>query len=203
MNKNIFLITICLISTLLSCNVESVSNELTATSKKANDKNKDVISVEGDDISNKDSNEHCKTVNLIAGQNHLAGVVTIDIEGDNLIITYQTNSDWTIDATHLHVTNCEDDNFPLTKSNNPKIGAFEYSSTHEDGVTEVTYIFDMNEINVGDELCFAAHAEVSGLSEETAWAEGEDFGGKSWAMFVKVDLTDCDEDDGDGEGPVY
>tara|TARA_R110002049_G_scaffold55756_2_gene154370 strand:+ start:1028 stop:1636 length:609 start_codon:yes stop_codon:yes gene_type:complete len=195
MKKSIFLIALCLISTLLSCNVENVLNDQSVTSKKANGKKKEATIIEGDNISTENPNEHCKTVNLIAGQNEIAGVVTIDIDGDNLIITYLTNSDWTIKATHLHITNCVEDSFPLTGSNNPKIGNFDYSSTHKDGVTEVTYIFDLNKININEEFCFAAHAEVNGPSQETAWAEGEDFGGKSWAMFVEANLIDCDGDD--------
>ncbi|GAA4935648.1 hypothetical protein GCM10023314_04970 [Algibacter agarivorans] len=198
MKKSTFLIAVCLISTLFSCNVENVVNENSILSKQIKNKSKGVTITEGSNTSTEDSNEHCKTVNLIAGQHYTAGIVNIDIDGNNLIITYQTNSDWTIDATHLHITNCEEDGFPLTGSNNPKIGNFEYSSSHDEDVTEVTYVFDLNEININGELCFAAHAEVSGPSEETAWAQGEDFGGKSWAMFVEANLTDCDEDDDDG-----
>ncbi|WP_142784759.1 hypothetical protein [Changchengzhania lutea] len=202
MNKNIFLITVCLISTLFSCNVEGVLEDQSIASTKVNNKNKDVTIIESDNTSTEYSDEHCKTIDLIAGQHHIAGTVTIDIEGGNMIITYQINLDWTIDATHLHITNCEADGFPVTGANNPKIGNFDYSSTHEEGVTEVTYIFNLNDFNIDDAFCFAAHAEVSGPSEETAWAEGEDFGGKSWAMFVEANLTDCeDEGDDDGGGP--
>lgn len=116
----------------------------------------------------------------------------MDIEGDNLIITYTSNSDWVIDTTHLHIANCEKDGFSTTGSNNPKIGNFEYSNTHEDAVTEVTYIINLNDVI--DEFCFAAHAEVNGLTSETAWAEGAGFGGNSWAVYVEADLSDCEDD---------
>jgi hypothetical protein len=196
MKKFTFLVILCLVSIFVSCNIEGVEGVEVETSifeKKGKVKNDNVVIVEGDNTTANDFDEHCKTVNLIAGQNHIAGTVTMDVEGDNLIITYTTNSDWAIDATHLEITNCAEDGFPTTGSNNPKIGNFEYSSTHEDAVTEVTYIINLNDVT--DEFCFAAHAEVNGSSAETAWAEGEGFGGNSWAMYVEADLTDCDEDD--------
>ncbi|MEL0455443.1 hypothetical protein WJN01_04330 [Flavobacteriaceae bacterium SZ-1-7] len=198
MKKNTLLWAVYLFATIFSCNVENLQLSQTdqqaiSESKKPN-KNKDVPVYEGDTTVEEDYYDHCKTVNLIAGQNHIAGTVNIDVEGDNLIVTFITNADWTIDATHLHITNCADEAFPTTGSGNPKVGNFEYSSVHENGVTEVTYIIDLyaDEISIYNEFCFAAHAEVSGPSAETAWAEGEDFGGNSWAMFVEADLSDCD-----------
>jgi hypothetical protein len=184
--------------------VENSLNESSFTSSKTiNKKSNDVVIIEGENPSTEDSEMHCVSVNLLAGQYFTAGIVTVDINANNLIIAYQTNSDWTIDATHLHITNCEDEGFPLTGSSNPKIGNFEYSSTHEEGVTQVIYIFDLTEININDKLCFAAHAEVSGPSQETAWAEGEDFGGKSWAMFVEANLINCYDNDDDGENQPH
>jgi len=199
MKKYTLLAFLCLISIFFNCNVEQIREEQQTTlEKKEKVKNENVVITEGDNTTSDDSGAHCETVNLIAGQNHIAGMVTIDVDGDQLIITYMTNSDWTIDATHLHITSCEEDGFPLTGSNNPKIGNFEYSSSHGDGVTEVVYTLNISDFT--DEFCFAAHAEVSGPSEETAWAEGEDFGGNSWAMYVEANLTQCYDDDDDG-GP--
>ncbi len=177
------------------CNLESIeqSNNQVLAEKKSSKKEKSFDVVESDSSIDDTSDEHCHTVNLIAGQHHEIGTVTIDIEGDNLIVTYITNGDWVLDATHLHITNCEEDGFPTTGSNNPKIGHFDYTSVHEDGTTQVTYTIDIGEIT--GELCFAALAEVDGPSEETAWAEGNDFGGNSWAMYFEADLTDCDDDD--------
>lgn len=160
--------------------------------------NLEVLITESSDINSEDTEEHCTSVNLIAGQHHIAGVVTINIDGDYLIITYQANSDWTIDATHLHITNCEEGGFPLTGADNPKIGNFEYSSTHEDGTNTVVYSIPLSEVT--ETYCFAAHAEVSGPSSETAWAEGTDFGGNSWAMYIEGLLSDCDDGDDDGGG---
>lgn len=176
------------------CNLESI--ELTdnqTLAEKKSSKKENLFDVEESESSTDDNNsdEHCHTVNLIAGQHHDIGTVTIDVDGDVLTVTYTTNGDWVLDATHLHITNCEEDGFPTTDANNPKIGHFDYASEHEDGTTEVTYTIDIGEITGA--LCFAAHAEVDGPSKETAWAEGEDFGGNSWAMYFEADLTDCDD----------
>lgn len=144
-------------------------------------------------------NEPCMTTNLIAGQNMIAGTVSVDSDGQTLSITYTTTGNWTIDATHLSIGNCDEQWVPTTGSDNPKIGKFEHSQTHPDGTTVVTYYLDQSVLN--ENYCFAAHAEVSGSSNETAWAEGTDFGGNSWAMYVEALLSDCDVE-GDGNGDV-
>ena len=136
------------------------------------------------------------TTNLIAGQNMVAGTVSVDSDGQTLTITYTTNSDWTIDATHLSIGNCDEQWVPTTGSGNPKVGKFEHSASHPDGTTTVTYYLDQSVLN--ENYCFAAHAEVSGPSNETAWAEGLDFDGNSWAMYVEAFLSDCDLDDNSG-----
>lgn len=195
--KNIARATLLSLGLLFfGCNVEILEqseNQILAE-KKSLKKNKDFDVVEINSLADNTSDEHCYTVNLIAGQHHEVGTVTIDVEGDILTVTYTTNGDWVLDATHLHITNCEENGFPTTGANNPKIGHFDYASEHEDGTTQVTYTIDIGEIT--EVLCFAAHAEVDGPSEETAWAEGEDFGGNSWAMYFEADLTDCDDDGG-------
>lgn len=200
--KNIvkaFLLSLVLL--FFGCNIENLENleDQILTEKKSLKKSKDFNVEESNSSSNSILDEHCYTVKLIAGQHHEIGTVTIDVEGNILTVTYTTNSDWVLDATHLHITSCEEDGFPITGANNPKIGHFDYSSEHQEGTTEVTYIIDIGDV-IG-ELCFAAHAEVNGPSEETAWAEGDDFGGNSWAMYFEADLTDCDDDG--GTPPVF
>ncbi|WP_299675033.1 hypothetical protein [uncultured Dokdonia sp.] len=145
-------------------------------------------------------NEPCLSTNLIAGQHHIAGSVTVDVDGSDIIITYTTNEDWTIGATHLSIGNCAEQTIPTTGSGNPKVGHFEHSSTHSDGTNQVVYILDTSVLD--DNYCFAAHAEVSGpTGGETAWAEGQEFEGNNWAMYVSALLSDCDTDDG-GTPPI-
>lgn len=177
------------------CNIESVelSDDQVSTEKKSS-KNKDNVDVdESKVLINNTEEEYCYSTGLIAGQHHEIGTVTVNVEGDVLRVTYTIFEDWVLEATHLHITNCAEGGFPTTGANNPKIGHFEYTNQHEDGITQVSYVIEIEEIT--GELCFAAHAEVDGPSKETAWAAGEDFGGNSWAMYFKVDLTDCYDED--------
>ena len=188
MKKIAFLVSILSLSVFIGCNTELISNnENTMTDDLDFIVTEDSVT---EDSQSNTSDETCLTTNLIAGQNHIAGTITVENDGENLIITYTTNGDWTIDATHLSIGGCNDDSIPTTESGNPKIGKFEYQSTHSDGINQVTYTISLD--TVLDEYCFAAHAEVTGpTGGETAWAEGTEFPGNSWAMFVEANLSDC------------
>ncbi|RIA08356.1 hypothetical protein OE09_0168 [Flavobacteriaceae bacterium MAR_2010_72] len=147
--------------------------------------------------------EVCSTTNLIAGQHHNAGTVSVYTDGTNLIIEYATNDDWTIGVTHLQVGDCNEGWVPLTGSGNPKVGRFDFTEPSYQDTHQVVYIISLESLGLelGDTYCFAAHAEVEGpTGGETAWAEGPEFEGRSWAMFVQTSLTDCDGGDGDGDG---
>ena len=144
-------------------------------------------------LSRSSAEEPCMTTNLIAGQNNIAGTITVDTDENDLIITYSTNDDWVINATHMSIGNCADQAIPTTGSGNPKVGKFEHHTTHSDAVNVVTYRISREALD--NEYCFAAHAEVVGpTGEETAWAEGTPFSGKNWAMYVEALLSDCDID---------
>lgn len=143
------------------------------------------------------TDEPCFTTTLIAGQHHEAGIVTVDIDGDHLIITFASNGDWTIDLTHLALGNCNEDWVPLTGSGNPQIGQFEFTEPFSITPYEVVYMLSIEDLGLDESFCFAAHAEVDGpTGGETAWAQGTEFDGNSWAMFSEV--TECEEDDDDG-----
>jgi len=168
--------------------------------------------------------EPCMTTNLIAGQNHIAGTVSVDVSYDNedfpegnLIITYNTNDDWTIGLTHLSLGECLVD-IPTNGGGNPKVGKFEHTEPHFAGTNQVEYYVSLDALLIEgeeeylEEYCFAAHAEVNGpTGEETAWAEGIGFDGNSWAMYVEAFLADCELDcqdpdldtDGDGTPDCY
>jgi hypothetical protein len=174
------------------CNTEVLEIEEQTLDDNVNYEVSETI-ISGDESSTNDSDdEYCFSTKLIAGQHHEAGMVTITVTEDQLIITYTTNGDWTIDATHLSIGGCNDGSIPTNGSGNPQIGHFEYHSEHSDGVNQVTYTFDLDDIP--DQFCFAAHAEVNGpTGEETAWAEGEEFSGNSWAMYVEVDISNYND----------
>ena len=133
----------------------------------------------------------CESINLIAGQNYTAGMVEVQRDGDELIITYTTSGEWTISESHLSIVNCETEFIPTTGSGNPKIGQFELSGTHDD-VQQVVYIVNLVDAQIDDVYCMAAHAVVNGYGRsETAWGEGTDFAGNNWAMYVENNLSDC------------
>ena len=170
-----------------NCSSESVENTENGRSQDPNFK---VFDAKIDNINNSRSTSYCLEANLIAGQNHIAGTVSAHTEGDQIIITYTTNEDWTIGATHLSIGDCDEQWVPTTGSGNPKVGKFEHSSEHDEGVNEVVYTLNVDVLLT--DFCFAAHAEVSGpTGGETAWAEGTDFDGNSWAMFVEALLNGC------------
>ena len=141
------------------------------------------------DLNGRNAEDFCVYTNLIAGQNHIAGTVTVANDGENLIITYSTNEDWTIDLTHMSIGDCEQ-SIPTTGSGNPKVGHFEHTEPHSADTNQVVYMVSLDIIP--DNYCFAAHAEVHGpTGGETAWAEGLDFDGNSWAMYVSSSIYDC------------
>ena len=117
-------------------------------------------------------------------------------------VTYKTSGNWVITGTHLHVATSYDD-IIQTKSGNPKIGRFDYSSSNDPGVTTVTYDLDFDDPmdmtfsetgwRYSGTLYFASHpVEYNTVEdrEETSWADsGESFEGNSWAIYFTVTLT--------------
>ena len=194
MKKPILLLA--LIFSMFSCTNEQLDeNQL----RKPKPKHTEII--QSNDTPNNDDAEHCVYTTLIAGQHHSAGSVTIDVVGDNLVVTYTTNSDWTIGTTHLSIGVCDEDWVPTTGSGNPQIGHFEFTDPYSETETEVIYIIPITDI--GDTYCFAAHAEVEGpTGGETAWAEGTEFSGNSWAMYSEFDLSTCVGESDDDNGPT-
>ena len=187
MKNTIYVVAMLLTLSFLSCNTEDITIEENFT-----DANFRVSEHSIDFDSRRESyDDPCLSTRLMAGQHYEAGSVTVDTDGFDLIITYTTNPDWTIYATHMSIGNCDEQSIPLTRSNNPKIGRFAHSTVHALGVNQVVYSVNADAMN--DLYCFAAHAVVIGPNgQETAWAEGLDFGGNSWAMYVEGRQSDCE-----------
>jgi len=170
--------------TILSC---STDNEIITVQKDSR------TTLEGTRQFNRDANNCYTEIDLIAGQHYTAGIVSYQILNNDLVVTYTTTSGWEINATHLYVGEC--DAIPTNRRGNPKVGHFPYQSTEPAGTTEVVWVIPLSEIPECDG-CIAAHAEVSldtgnGTQQETAWANGEQFPGNNWAMFLSYCLTDC------------
>lgn len=124
--KKIYLLKALVLLLFISSCAEDNSNQLEQNEKL--DPNfkvyEDVVNPNGREV------EYCLTTNLIAGQHHIAGTLSVHREGELLIVTYTTNDDWVINATHLSIGNCEEQWVPTTGSGNPKVGKFEHSSEH-------------------------------------------------------------------------
>ena len=131
---------------------------------------------------------------LLAGQTIPVGNVTVWNDGTHLYVTYNiTDADWVINATHMHVSSDDCvEGFPRTRTGNPKVGRFDYSTDNPEGVTTVMYTIPLD--GLGTDLCIAAQAEVFAEllidpdtlepgREETAWADGTRFVERgNWAM---------------------
>ncbi|MDO1501964.1 hypothetical protein Q2T40_17660 [Winogradskyella maritima] len=133
----------------------------------------------------------CVQIPLMAGQYHNAGSVNIYVVDGEIVIAYESTGDWEISGVHMDISACDNLTFPVTGSGNPKIGKFQYKSEHPEGTDQVAFYFNENDLE--DQFCVALHAVVNdgNGNEETAWGQGIDFGGNSWAMYASVDLSDC------------
>jgi len=127
------------------------------------------------------------TVNLIAGQNKLAGDVKVWDDGTSLFVLYEAFTPWCLTETHLTVTTSLDD---IPQANgNPIPGQFPYKNTHK-CATNYLYKIPLNH-NVCD-LYIAAHAVVkSPGSTETAWGDGRDFSGNNWGTYFTYTVSSC------------
>jgi hypothetical protein len=132
--------------------------------------------------------------NLIAGQSIDAGDIMVWNDETDLYVKYKTDNGWMLTETHLEVEVSVED-LAQTGSGSPKIGKFDYKSTHDPPVTEHTYVIPLDSWGPGTTLYLAAHAVVvkkmddGGWQEETGWGEGDDFD-KSWAMYFSYEVQD-------------
>jgi hypothetical protein len=146
---------------------------------------------------NNTSNSICGTPqiqNLMAGQNIVAGTISISNDANNVYVTYTTTGGWQLQKTHLYVGDCN--SVPKNKGGNPQIGQFPNQTTHNPRVTSFTYTLPL--ANLAACYCVAAHAEVvlvdgSGnvTQSETGWGQGSPFGGNSWAMIMSYCTQTC------------
>ena len=114
---------------------------------------------------------------LIAGQHYEVGTVTVQFDGDYILVTYDiTEAGWYITETHLHVS-IDKEGIPTNNPGNPMIGLFEYSGEHD---KVLTFRYEILRTDIDPDLdyecyAFAAHAvvatgegDVSGLDDFNA-----------------------------------
>lgn len=138
---------------------------------------------------------------LLAGQTIDAGSVCVELDGSNLLVTYQTTGGWELIETHLWVGISLAD-LPMTKKGNPIPGQFPYVSGDITGQTSYTFTVPVSITCPGDDQMYymAAHAALQkvngdgGYQTETGWSDGDRFTDKgNWGTFSTFTLTcDCD-----------
>lgn len=138
-------------------------------------------------------------VPLIAGQSIDAGLVSFADLGDEIEVTYSTNSGWFINEIHFWI-GTEFSTLPQNRQGNPKIGQFPYSYT---GLNVTSYSFTVTKESLGyttgtHDYYVVAHAALSSTSgqNETGWGSGsglsEELATKkgSWAMFFEITISE-------------
>ncbi|MBC7125052.1 MAG: hypothetical protein H5T24_05440 [Bacteroidales bacterium] len=136
-------------------------------------------------------------VMLTAGQHIDAGTVTVGNDENYIYVTYSGANGYKISETHLYIGAIE--GMPVNKKGNPKIGQFPYGQSFNNPVDNVTYQFNISDID----NCFivAAHAVVvkydgeNIIDQQTAWGAGDQItDGGSWAMYFDYCVQECSDD---------
>ena len=135
-----------------------------------------------------------QTQTLLAGQYMNAGAVSVSNDATNLYVTYTTTNGWQLVQTHLYAGDCSA--VPTNHGGNPTIGLFPNQTNHTPNVTSFTYTLPL--AGLDSCYCIAAHAslvqvDASGnvLQSQTGWAQGDPFGGNSWAMIFHYCTQAC------------
>lgn len=131
-------------------------------------------------------------VNLLAGQNTVAGTVSTEVVGDNLVVTYTAAAGWSFTETHLWVGSSLS-TLPTNRAGNPQIGQFPYVSGNISGATTSVVTIPLASLGAscGDTLLAASHAAMtlrdangSVVRTETGWGAGTRITAKgSWATY--------------------
>ena len=189
--KNLFKISAFMMLILVfNCSEEDATK--LGTSENANIRIIEGSSLPGDANARATIDDPCYVTDLIAGQNTIVGTVSVESDGVDLSIVYRTTGSWTMTDTHMSIGNCAEQWIPVNGGGNPKVGQFEAEAVH---VSETLVIYMIAVSALDENYCFAAHADVTGNGNESAWAEGVNFEGRQWAMFIEdVLLSDCDLD---------
>lgn len=133
---------------------------------------------------------------LVAGQNYLAGNVSVSTSHDNkLYVTVTTHNGWALKAIHLFAG--DKVNLPVNKSGHPVPGNFPSNNSFSAYQSVVSYEFNLADFN--SSFVVALHAEVAKLDpigqvlqSETAWAAGTKFVLKgNWATYLNYTVVPC------------
>ena len=145
------------------------------------------------------------TETLYAGQTINAGTVSLEVDGDNLTVTYNTIDGWELTEAHLW-TGLSLSDMPQTKKGNPQVGLFPYTTESPDSSTSHVFTVPLDDLGFscpGDDVTYyiAAHAALrkdngdGTYQTETGWGNGDRIVERgNWATYFNYTLTcDCDE----------
>jgi hypothetical protein len=118
---------------------------------------------------------------LWAAETINVGTVSITKKSGIVTVTYETTGGWELQRTHFHAE-YDWQEIPQTVNGNPILGQFQYFNEHDPMVS--TFSRTMDEDYFGS-FYIAVHAEVVNETNlEQAWAEGIEFPGNQWAMYI-------------------
>jgi hypothetical protein len=137
------------------------------------------------------------------GTGATVGMVDVSYDGENITVTFTTEEPYRLLEAHAAAAaDCAD--IPQSKKGSPKVGRFElgWNSPSLAGETEKELApLEATSYTPGDVICIAAHAVVYNAeggetvkeaienTVESAWADGNLFGGKSWATHFPFELS--------------
>jgi hypothetical protein len=139
------------------------------------------------------------TVPFYAGQFIDVGSVVVANDENELCIQIETSGGWMMTETHVAIARTPEE-FPQTGSGNPKVGQFALSAEHDPAVTSFDHCIFLEDYGYlpGETLFVAVHAAVvlegeggEVMQEETAWADGYEFEGNSWATYFSYGVQEC------------
>lgn len=132
---------------------------------------------------------------LVAGQQHDAGVVTVENNDQTLRVTIETAGGWTLKETHVAIAG-QLSGIPTNRSGNPVPGQFAHKASHASGSTSHSVTVTLAELGVapGEAVIVAAHADVASPSgkAEGAWGAGTRFVARgNWATYSSHSVQEC------------
>lgn len=100
-----------------------------------------------------------QTVNLIAGQNHNAGTITVSKDANNLYLEFNTTGNWRIMKLDIHAAGSLA-GIPKNPQGIPSPGSFAYKYPNLGNVTTYNVTIPLSAIGSHNIYYIAAHAEV-------------------------------------------
>ncbi len=136
-------------------------------------------------------------VELVAGQPTpdaaIVGQVCVEVQGDDLRITFHAADGWELAETQLVVASSLDGIPRAGEAGIPIVGRFPHRTAHAPTVAEFTIMISLPDLGVsrGDEVMVAAHAGLANSAgiEEGGWGRGERFTARgNPAMYFRYEI---------------